>query len=147
MQDEMPNKPTLETMVAYLHSELDSTIKTEASIDYGISLQHIAYTNAEIKGFWLDLDPNDSNVFNSKCMLIVTELSEAVEAMRKPELAPDRDLVDVSNLQVELADAMIRLLDLYEAVFPSEIHLTIFQVAEMKMRVNLDRPPKHGKRS
>ena len=146
----MPDKdlpPALEQVVAYLHNELDAVGKNSEGFEYGLALQHIAYTNAEVKGFWLDLDPKDSNVFNSKCMLIVTELAEAVEAMRKPDLAPDRDLVDVTNVQVELADAMIRLLDLYDAVFPSEVHLTIFQVAELKMRVNLDRPPKHGKRS
>lgn len=139
--------PALEQVVSYLHDELDACSKNEGGFEYGLALQHIAYTNADVKGFWLDLDPKDSNVFNSKCMLIVTELAEAVEAMRKPDLAPDRDLVDITNAQVELADALIRLLDLYEAVFPSEVCLTIFQVAEQKMRVNLDRPPKHGKRS
>lgn len=139
--------PALEQVVAYLHNELDVAGKNSEGFEYGLALQHIAYTNAEVKGFWADCDPGDSNVFNSKCMLIVTELGEAVEGFRKPDLALDEHVPDVKNVQVELADALIRLLDLYEAVFPSEVYLTIFQVAEQKMRVNLDRPPKHGKRS
>lgn len=64
-------------------------------------------------------------------MLVVTELAEAVEALRKED--------DV-NFAEEIADAVIRLLDLSMAE-----GLDIAAEVQAKMNKNLQRPHRHGK--
>lgn len=68
----------------------------------------------------------------SALMLITTELAEAAEAVRKDDRA---------NFAEELADTMIRLLDLCAAEgINIEAHIMD------KMRKNMKRPQKHGKK-
>jgi len=64
-------------------------------------------------------------------MLVVTELGEAAEAIRRD---------DESNFREEIADAIIRLLDL-AAADGMDIH----QEIEDKMAFNEQRPVRHGK--
>jgi len=78
-----------------------------------------------------------------KLMLVVTELSEAMEAYRhwlvdqhNEELGPKR----VANFREELADAMIRLLDLTHS-----LGIDIGNEIRAKMEVNEARPERHGK--
>jgi hypothetical protein len=110
-----------------------------------------AYENAEEKGFWEDmqiirdyrefignidyLDDNSKTLINNaignRLMLIVSELGEALEALRHN---------DGDNFKEELADVAIRLADLcggLEIDLESEI--------ERKMQINEQRPYKHGK--
>lgn len=61
------------------------------------------------KGFWPD-DVMDRNVGEALC-LIHSELTEAYEASLYPDLMDDK-LTDYTALQVEIADAIIRVLDL-----------------------------------
>src|SRR3990170_3064656 len=70
-----------------------------------------------------------------KAMLIVTEIAEMVEAHRS-EGDSMRD-----SVQEELADAVIRCLDL-----AGSLGLDLQTTMEKKMAINEKRPMKHGKR-
>lgn len=67
-----------------------------------------------------------------KLLLVITELSEATEALRKG---------DESNFVEELADTVIRLLHICGAA-----NIDIETAVEVKMLVNEKRPHKHGKK-
>jgi NTP pyrophosphatase (non-canonical NTP hydrolase) len=66
-----------------------------------------------------------------KLMLVVTELSEAMEALRHD---------DKENFREELADTIIRIADICGSV-----GIDIESEIKTKMEVNKTRPQKHGK--
>ena len=74
---------------------------------------HVANIDA---GWWTDLKTGDVAERNvgEILMLIVSEIAEAMEAHRKGLM--DDKLPDRSGLEVELADAIIRILDLAGAM-------------------------------
>jgi NTP pyrophosphatase (non-canonical NTP hydrolase) len=72
-------------------------------------------------------------------MLIVTELAEAVEALRKGNPTSDK-IKDFTLVEEELADAVIRLLDL-----SGGRKWDIVGAMMAKMSYNANRPYKHGK--
>ncbi len=77
-----------------------------------------------------------------KLMLVVTELSEAMEAYRKLELTNlgiDTRKV-LSNFNEELADATIRIFDLC-----GSLDIDLEKEIAKKMKINEVRPFKHGK--
>jgi len=84
----------------------------------------------ERKGFhtWWDNLPE-------KAMLIVTEISEMVEAHRSDENSM------WNSVQEELADAVIRCFDL-----AGSLGFDLQTAMEKKMNINEKRPMKHGKR-
>ena len=65
-----------------------------------------------------------------KLMLVTSELGEASEAVRKN---------DISNFKEEIADAIIRLLDI-----AGSMQMDIETVVQAKMKVNEGRPERHG---
>jgi len=79
----------------------------------------------------------DRENFDGDCMLVCTELAEAVEADRKELM--DAHLPDREGRSVEIADAFIRLFHLV-----GKYNLEITDIFA-KMRVNFERPVKHGK--
>jgi NTP pyrophosphatase (non-canonical NTP hydrolase) len=81
--------------------------------------------------------PNPS-IVPEKLMLIVSELGEAVEAHRKG--AKDQHLPQFDGLTAELADAVIRILDLAH-----HCNLPLADAIEAKHKYNKSRPYKHGK--
>jgi NTP pyrophosphatase (non-canonical NTP hydrolase) len=86
------------------------------------------------KGFW-DEEPN----IPEKLMLIVSELSEALEEYRnKSDLYYEVD-GKPEGLGVELADALIRILDLSEW-----LKLDMGQIIKKKREYNETRPFMHG---
>lgn len=102
----------------------------------------------EYKGF----ETKWSNV-PEKLMLIVTELSEAMEAYRflpsaaimvlegdVPFQLLDEDSGTVSEFEMEIADAFIRLFDL-----AGSLSINLDRVIADKMAFNQNRPVKHGK--
>ena len=110
----------------------------------------IHHQNVE-KGFWEDYDAvkallKDSpywpivNKWHTACrlMLVVSELSEALEADRK-DLMDDK-LPHRKGLEVELADAAIRIRDLGEG-----LGMDLVGAETEKLDYNLNRPHKHGK--
>lgn len=109
--------------------------------------------NAHDKGFW---EPNYN--ISEKLMLVVSELSEAQEADRKDKYCKidvrllnksitedeflESFLINVKDtFQDEIADAVIRLLDL-----SNQMGFNLEQHIEAKMRYNYTRPVKHGKK-
>lgn len=75
----------------------------------------------------------------AKAMLIVTEIAEFAESDRK-ESKPDEHCPEFTNHEIELADAVIRIMDLAQA--------RGYRLAEAivaKRRFNTTRPHKHGK--
>jgi len=102
------------------------------------SLIRQCYGNAKKKGFWgngtaSEEDINKRNVV-SKIMLIVTELAEATEALRKQE-------VNKEEITEEFCDAVIRIFDLC-----GFMQLDFAQGLFKKMKVNESRPYLHNKR-
>lgn len=104
------------------------------------------------KGFW---DPSARpGVMNGlppsimeKLALIHAEVSEAVEAYRiAPNLEalaqslPDPETGKITGFASELADVILRVVDLAE-----HLHINLEREIEQKMEFNKTRPHKHGK--
>lgn len=77
------------------------------SINHAVQLCHGAAYKA---GWWKGVDINAPHVVPSKLCLIHSEISEAMEGDRKDLM--DDHLPDRKMLEVELADAVIRIFDL-----------------------------------
>lgn len=96
---------------------------------------------ANKKGFWdfgiPGLLPDNPLVKSTKVMLVVTELSELVEGIRKPV---ESQLSDFTNEEEEIADAIIRLLD-----YSGQYNLRVGQAILAKMAFNEGRSYKHNK--
>ncbi len=105
-----------------------------------------AHDNAVQKGFWEDLTVLDTldttigdatydafyqTIISTKLMLIVSELGEALEALRND---------NIDNFKEELADVVIRLGDLCGAM-----GIDLENEVMRKMLINSKRGYKHGK--
>jgi len=86
-----------------------------------------AHENAQLHGFY-----DDPPELGTAIALIHSELSEALEALRKD---------DKENFAVELADTAIRIADLC-----GYCDIDLEAVIEKKMKYNESRPYKHGKK-
>lgn len=92
------------------------------------------HQNAVDKGFW-ENQRNDGEAI----ALIHSELSEALESLRKGD-PPDKHLPEYGGTIVELADAIIRIMDLAQAR-----HWPLAEAILAKMVFNATRERKHGK--
>ena len=102
-------------------------------MSYGLNtLAKEFYDNAVAHGFWTA--PNKGE----RIALMHSELSEALEYVRKP--GPDDKLPQFSGEVVELADALIRILD-----YCAHYNLPIEQAVLAKHEYNKQRPFMHGK--
>lgn len=124
-------------------------------------LAKIINTRAHEKGFWENSD--NPYAIPTKLMLIVSELSEALEAdrigryarideyerqmaamnfIRFSEFDPDQFVFYIKDsFEDEIADTFIRLLDLV-----GQLGIDIEKHIELKMQYNQTRPNKHGKK-
>jgi len=95
------------------------------------------HKNAVDKGFW---DRTVDPIFIAKqMMMIVSEVSEAMEALRK-----DMDPEQISD---EFADILIRTLDLYAGIAEAGyVTKSLDYAVKEKMEKNSKRPTKHGVR-
>jgi NTP pyrophosphatase (non-canonical NTP hydrolase) len=92
---------------------------------------------AKEKGFW----PEEiDDIFVAKqCMMIVSEVTEVMEAVRK-----DKGEEEITK---EFADIIIRTLDLYAGmVNAGYTKLSLDQMLREKVEFNKTRPEKHGVR-
>lgn len=110
-------------------------------------LAHKIHVNSVKKGFWTDEVPVGWELM-AKLLLINSEVAEALEELRNHPLSEypmPGYLCDVitgkpEGFSVELADALIRTLDLMY-----ECGIDIDEVVKAKMEFNATRPYKHGK--
>lgn len=103
--------------------------------DLAIKLHEVAVN----KGFWRD-EAISGDIFIAKqCMMIVSEVSELMEAIRK-----DKGEEEISK---EVADILIRTLDLYAGLVESGYtKISLDYAMEEKTNFNKTRPEKHGVR-
>ena len=100
-------------------------------------LAHSIHNDNVAKGFW----PEDKSTRNvgEALMLAVSELSEGLEAHRKD--LNDDHLPQYKGLPVELADCIIRIMDLGFG-----LGLPVAEALVDKLEYNRQRPFKHGKK-
>lgn len=124
-----------------LRKVTDIEIHEDPELKLG-DLQRDAHENSANKGFWDDVDGQKPDV-GAKLMLIVSEVSEAMEEYRTGKPLDHTYLVDgkPEGFGVELADAMIRIADLAEYA-----KVDLSSLIRLKMRFNLTRPKMHGKK-
>ena len=93
-----------------------------------------AHTTAIEKGWW------DKNRSDGECIALMhSELSEALESQRHGS-PPDEHIPEFTGEEVELGDAVIRIMDFGQAK-----GLRIAEAILAKMAFNQTRPHKHGK--
>lgn len=109
------------------------------------ALVSAAHSTAVEKGFWDDApkftDPAYGAYIGNKLMLIVGELAEAHECLRKGEWDVDIYAGKPEGLPVELADVAIRLFDLCGA-----LNFSLGDEVDRKMSYNATRQRLHGKK-
>lgn len=93
------------------------------------------HANAVEKGFWPEEGRNDGEML----ALIHSEISEALEAVRKGN-PPDDKIPEFTGAEVELADAVIRIMDM-----AAGRQWRVAEAIEAKMAYNKTRAFKHGK--
>ena len=104
--------------------------------DYGLdALSAILHETAREKGFW-DGEYNHDKIGN-KLALVHSEVTEVLEAIRKSQGS--------EKVVEEIADVIIRLLDVYAAMRNEEQVLhSLDEVLENKINKNKERPRLHG---
>ena len=91
------------------------------------------------KGFWPAREDIDDIFIAKQCMMIVSEVTEVMEAIRK-----DKGEEEITK---EFADILIRTLDLYAgAVEAGYTRLSLDQALREKVDFNKTRPERHGGR-
>lgn len=96
-------------------------------------LIYVCHDAARCKGFW-----EEPTAIGTRLMLVVSELGEAMEAVRTD--AFDQHLPERKGLEVELADAVIRICDI-----AGGLDLDLQGAVLEKLIYNQSRPHKHGK--
>lgn len=138
---------------------LGMTIPQDMFVRFFNSIQKEVHESSKDKGWWQDYtdlliaiirgdERNDMELLKtfqkswqlSKIALMHSELSEAVEGIRDKSQTPDQHCPEFSQQEIELADVVIRAMDLSEK-FKWRLGLAIIA----KMRYNATRAYKHGK--
>ena len=103
--------------------------------ELAIELHNIAVE----KGFWPEPDAIDDIFIAKQCMMIVSEVTEGMEAVRK-----DKGEEEITK---EFADILIRTLDLYTGMVEAGYtRLSLDAMLSEKVDFNKTRPEKHGVR-
>jgi NTP pyrophosphatase (non-canonical NTP hydrolase) len=105
-------------------------------VEYGLdALAAMLHETAKEKGFW-DGEYSHDKVGN-KLALVHSEVTEVLEAIRKSHGS--------EKIVEEMADVIIRLLDVYAAMRNQEqvIH-SLDEILEAKINKNKERPRLHG---
>ena len=108
----------------------------EILTQYGLdALAAVLHETAIEKGFW-DGEYNHDKIGN-KLALVHSEVTEVLEAIRKNQGS--------EKVVEEIADTLIRLLDVYAAMRNEEAVLhSLDEILHQKMEKNKSRPPLHG---
>ena len=104
--------------------------------DYGLdALSAFLHEIAKEKGFWEGAYSYDK--IGNKIALIHSEVTEVLEAIRKNQGS--------EKVVEEIADTIIRLLDVYAAMRNEEHILhSLDEVLQNKININKERPRLHG---
>lgn len=105
-------------------------------------LQTLIYRMAVEKGFWDESDDFKGASIGTKLALVHSEVSEALEEFRKPDLPLDKVYFNGEKPEgfgVELADVIIRVLDLAEKTGND-----MSELINLKLKYNATRPTRHG---
>ena len=110
----------------------------EIVTEYGLdALSAVLHETAVEKGFW-DGEYNNDKVGN-KLALVHSEVTEVLEAIRKDQGS--------EKIVEEIADIIIRILDLYAAMRNEEmVAHSLDEVLQNKINKNKERPTLHGNR-
>jgi len=105
------------------------------------AIARLCHETSALKGFWKSEDRGGPTTYEvdvpKRIALLHTEVSEAFEGYRS-DLADDH-LPDESMFSVELADVIIRIMDMSIAM-----NLNVEGLVIRKMVYNITRPPMHG---
>jgi NTP pyrophosphatase (non-canonical NTP hydrolase) len=110
------------------------TAHHELFVTYFNWLSNQIHAVAREKGFW-DRERNVPEML----MLVVTEIAEAVEGLRHGN-PPDDKIPAFSAMEAEIADAVIRIMDLAPG-----LNLRLAEAIVAKLEFNRTRPRLHGK--
>lgn len=124
----------------------DAVIQAQADVIEGL-IKAVHHDWALGRGWWHDLEtgeylgadypagqrPKGSKAVGDQIALIHSEISEAYEGHRKNK--QDKDCPEFSNFEIELADAMIRILDT-----AGGLNLRLAEAFVAKMKFNHHRP-------
>lgn len=104
--------------------------------DYGLdALSAMLHEIARDKGFWEGEYTHDK--IGNKLALVHSEITEVLEAIRKNHGS--------EKVVEEIADTIIRLLDLYAALRNEETVMhSLDEVLNKKVNINKERPRLHG---
>lgn len=109
-----------------------NNIVTEYGLD---ALAAMLHETAIEKGFWDGEYSNDK--IGNKLALVHSEVTEVLEAIRKTKGS--------EQIVEEMADVIIRLLDVYAAMRNKEdVYHSLDEVMEAKINKNKERPRLHG---
>jgi NTP pyrophosphatase (non-canonical NTP hydrolase) len=111
-------------------------METDVLTEYGLdALSALLHETAKEKGFWDGQYSNDK--IGNKLALVHSEVTEILEAIRKKQGS--------EKIVEEMADVIIRLLDVYAAMRNEEEVLhSLDEVLQNKINKNKDRPRLHG---
>lgn len=109
----------------------------ELAAELGLdALGALVHQTAIEKGFW-NYDSVTSEVVGMKLALVHSEVTEVLEAFRKNK--GEQAVVE------EMADIIIRLVDLYAACRDAGlVDSSLDDVVQSKMKINTQRPALHG---
>ena len=115
---------------------ISNSIEPELVTDYGLDvLSALLHETAIEKGFWDS--PKNFDVLGNKLALVHSEVTEVLEAIRKNK--GSEEVVE------EMADVIIRLLDIYAAMRNSgDLIHSLDDVLDKKININKERPKLHG---
>jgi NTP pyrophosphatase (non-canonical NTP hydrolase) len=104
--------------------------------EYGLdALAAVLHETAIEKGFWDGVINHDK--VGNKLALVHSEVTEVLEAIRKNK--GSEEVVE------EMADVLIRLLDIYAAMRNSgDLIHSLDEILEKKININKERPRLHG---
>jgi NTP pyrophosphatase (non-canonical NTP hydrolase) len=108
----------------------------EMVTDYGLdALAATLHQTAVEKGFWDGEITHDK--IGNKLALVHSEVTEVLEAIRKSKGS--------ESVVEEMADIVIRLLDLYAAMRDENmIEHSLDEILDKKLNINKERPRLHG---